>query len=107
MAGLRASALEGVGGVMALDDAKATLLRALEHIEEAEKELNGRAERCDLVVVYSIGFDAGDEWEEIGGWAATSGPKWMHAALLRRAADAQSEAVIAVDDESDDDEDED
>jgi hypothetical protein len=84
----------------AVDSAKATLLRALDELEAAEGELDGTPDRVDLVVVYSIGSEQeGAGWHEIGGWASTAGPKWMHAAMLRRAADAQDDAARAVDDE--------
>lgn len=86
------------------EDAKATLLRALDQLEKAEADLDGNAERVDLVVIYSIGRRDGDDgWTEVSGWASTSGPKWIHAALLNRAADAQADAAHAVDDEPDDD----
>jgi hypothetical protein len=85
--------------------ARATLLRALESIDAAEGDLGGKAERCDLVVVYSVGRreDGDGAWHDVGGWASTPGPKWVHAALLRRAADANDDASYAVDDEPDDD----
>ena len=64
------------------------------------RQLGGAADRVDLVVIYSVGRDGGDEaWHEIGGWACTAGPKWAHAALLRRAADAQDDAARAEDDD--------
>ena len=84
----------------AVDEAKAALLRALEQLEEAETELGGPAERVDLVVVYSVGRKDGEEaWHDIGGWACTAGPKWLHAALLHRAADAWDTAAVPEDDE--------
>jgi hypothetical protein len=43
----------------AIDEARAALMRALEQLEDAEGSLDGEAERCDLVVVYSIGREAG------------------------------------------------
>jgi hypothetical protein len=86
----------------AIDEARAALMRALEQLEDAEGSLDGEAERCDLVVVYSIGREAGDSaWDEVGGWSSTAGPKWIHAALLRRAADAHDDAARAVDDDDD------
>lgn len=87
---------------LAINQAKDALLRALEQLELAEADLEGEADRCDLVVVYSVGRDEGDGgWHEVGGWASTGGPKWLHAAMLRRAADANDGAYIAVDDEAD------
>lgn len=87
----------------AIDDARATLLRALDELEQAEVELDGPAERVDVVVVYSVGRDTDDGtgWAEVGGWACTAGPKWAHAALMRRAADATDDAARAVDDDDD------
>lgn len=82
-----------------IEDARETLLRALEQIDKAEDELGGAAERCDLVVVYSIGREEGSAWHDIGGWASTHGPIWVHAALLRRAADSYDDATTAVDDD--------
>lgn len=86
-----------------IEDAKATLLRALEQLENAKEELEGEPERCDLVVIYAIGRRGPDDWHDIAGWSSTPGPKWIHAALLRRAAEAQEEAIVAVDDEEEDD----
>jgi hypothetical protein len=82
----------------AIDEARATLLRALDELDEAEATLNG-IERVDLVVIYAAGRRDGEAWAQIGGWASTAGPKWVHVALLRRAADAHDEAMISVDDE--------
>lgn len=70
-------------------DAKATLLRALEQIEKATSDLGEGAEVRHLCVVYSAGRDLGDGgWHELGGWVKTTDPLWVHAAMLRRAADA-------------------
>lgn len=88
----------------AIDKAKDTLLRALDQLEQAEQDLEGEPDRVDLVVVYSIGRDhQGDgAWHEVGGWASTSGPQWLHAAMLRRAADAFDEEAYAQDNEAED-----
>ena len=84
----------------AIDEARAALLRALEELDTAEGELEGEADRCDLVVVYSVGRNEGDgAWHEVGGWSSTAGPKWMHASLLRRAANAHDDAAESVDDD--------
>jgi hypothetical protein len=92
--------------VTAISQAKDTLLRALDQLEQAERDLNGEAERVDLIVTYSIGRDLGIEgWDEVTGWACTPGPKWLHAALLNRAAGAQADAAVAIDDQPEDDED--
>lgn len=92
----------------AIGQAKDTLLRALDQLESAESDLEAPPERVDLVVVYSIGreHDGIGSWHEVGGWAGTSGPKWLHAAMLRRAADAFDAAAVAVDDDEDEDDDE-
>jgi hypothetical protein len=85
-----------------IDDARATLLRALDELGKATDELGGPADRADVVVIYSVGRKVPDDdgaWHEVGGWACTSGPKWVHAAMLRRAADAQDDAARAVDDD--------
>ena len=83
-----------------LDQARAALLSALEELDEAAANLDAAPERVDLCVVYSIGRRVSDDndWHEVGGWASTPGPSWLHAALLRRAADAQADS------ETDDDE---
>jgi hypothetical protein len=89
----------------ALAQAKGVLLNALEQLEKAEEDLGGEPERVDLVVTYSLGRnEEGSGWHEIGGWACTSGPKWLHASLLRRAADAQDDSIVAQDDDEEDDE---
>lgn len=95
----------GQDGETATSDARATLLRALEQIEAAEQDLEGTAERCDLCVVYSIGRTTDDQgaWHEVGGWASTSGPTWMHTALLRRAADAKDDDTYGYNPSDDDD----
>ena len=83
----------------AMDDARATLLRGLEQLDGAASDLGGTPERADVVVIYSLGRCEDGGWHEVGGWSASNGPKWMHAAMLRRAADAQDDAARAVDDE--------
>jgi hypothetical protein len=82
----------------ALSDAKQTLLRALEHIEEIEREMDGTV--WALCVVYSItnvNEETGDVHES-SGWNATSEPAWATAAMLRLAAD-HIEASPADDEE--------
>jgi hypothetical protein len=87
---------------IAIDQARAALMRALEQLDLAERDLEGEAERCDLVIVYSVGrreaADDGD-WHEVAGWSSTPGPKWLHAALLRRAAEAHELTELSRDDE--------
>jgi len=97
-----------VNPAAATDDARATLLRVVDELDQSEQTLGQPPERVDLVVVYSVGRRAPEDaeaWHEVGGWACTSGPKWLHAALIRRAADAFDEAARAVDDDDDEDED--
>lgn len=71
-----------------------------DQLEKAEQTLEGEPDRVDLVVVYSIGRDpvGDDAWHEVGGWAATAGPKWVHAALLDRCAEASASSAYAEDD---------
>lgn len=88
----------------AIDDARTALLAALDQLDGAQADLQGEPERADLVVVYAIGRRTDDKgaWHDVGGWSCTPGPKWLHAAMLRRAADAQDEAARALDDQPDD-----
>jgi hypothetical protein len=84
----------------AIARAREALMRALDQLDGAESNLDGEADRCDLVVVYSVGREAeGLGWDEVAGWSSTAGPKWLHAALLRRAADAYDLTELAEDDE--------
>lgn len=86
----------------AIQEARDALVRALEQLDLAEEDLAAEPDRVDLVVVYSMGRDRDDgAWHEVGGWSSTAGPKWLHAAMLRRAADAQDDAARTVDDEPD------
>jgi hypothetical protein len=88
--------------VSTMDDARATLLRALEQLDLAAGELGGIPERVDLVVIYAMGRHEGEGgWGEVSGWAVTAGPDWVTAALLQRAADAHATTVYA---EADDEE---
>ena len=90
--------------VAATADARATLLRVIDELDVSVRALGAPPERVDLIVVYSIGRSAPEDaeaWYEAGGWACTSGPKWAHAALLRRAADAFDAGALAVDDGDD------
>lgn len=86
----------------AISKAKDTLLQALDQLERAEADLGQEPEQVHLIVTYEIGVEDSDgAWHSIGGWACTSGPKWLHVALLERSADAQREACFADDDEGD------
>lgn len=87
-----------------IQGARETLLRALDQLEKAEVELGpDPPTHVELVVVYSIGLAQGEDgaFHEVGGWAATAGPHWAQAALLRRAAVAfdADNPVCADDDE--------
>lgn len=85
------------------EDAKATLLRALEQIERAEADLGEGGEVRYLCVVYSATKRLDDDaTHEVGGWVNTSDPLWLHAAMLRRAADALDKDARTDDDEPDD-----
>ena len=80
--------------------AKDALLRALEQLDQGQEILEGEPDRVDLVVLYSMGRDHGDGgWHEIGGYLTTPGPKWVHASLCRRAADAQDDDAREIDEE--------
>lgn len=68
-------------------DARQTLLRALDQIDEIESEMGGNV--WALCVVYSVTRVHDDGFvEENGGWSATSEPAWVTGALLRRAAES-------------------
>lgn len=85
-----------------IDKARGILLRALDQLEKAEQDLGGEVERVDLVVIYSLGREVDGEppvWEEIRGYTQTPGPKWVHAKLMERAAEAYDTSDVAVDDE--------
>lgn len=76
-----------------LNKAKDTLLNALDALDRASKQLEGPADRVDLVVVYDAGRSMGDgSWEHVGGWAATPGPTWAHLSLLEMAIESQKAA---------------
>lgn len=81
-----------------LSDAKSTLLRALEAIEESEAEVG--AEVRHVCVVYSVCTrDDDGKIHESGGWNMSSDPAWLIAAMLRRGADAIEEQPNLLDDE--------
>jgi hypothetical protein len=83
-----------------LADAKATLLRALDQLDQAHTDLTAPPQRADLIVVYSIGAgDGTGAWTEVDGWASTGGPTWLQAALLRRAADQLDDREPVPEDE--------
>lgn len=83
-----------------LDKAKAALLRVLEQLDRAVEDLGVQPDRVDLVVVYDLGYDAGEEgWHDVGGWVATPSPSWAQESLLRHAARVHRSAMYAVDDD--------
>lgn len=89
------------------DDARATLLRALEQLDAAEGDLAGDYDDLHLCVVYSGGRVPEDDegsWHEVGGWVKTKGPLWLHAAMCRRAAEALEETERGPDYDGEEDE---
>lgn len=80
-----------------IDEARSTLLRALEELDRAREELDGPPARVDLMVIYSLGRREEGGWREIEGYSTTGGPMWVHATMLRRAAEAHEESVRIVD----------
>lgn len=83
----------------ALSEAKQTLLRALESIEEAEQDMD--AEVSFLAVTYEMHrrTDEGNIMHS-GGWNHSDAPDWVIAAMLRRTADAiECQPCIDEDDE--------
>lgn len=89
---------------MTRDDAKATLLRALEQLDDAESDLGANSDQVHLCVVYSACRTLeGNETHEVGGWVNTTGPLWLHAAMLRRAADRLDYSAQAPDGDDDGD----
>jgi hypothetical protein len=81
-----------------LSEAKQTLLRALEAIEEVEEETGGTV--WALAVCYSVTkkHDNGDISED-GGWVSTGEPSWVTSAMMRRAADYIDASVYIGDPE--------
>lgn len=84
-----------------LSEAKQTLLRALEAIEETEAELD--AEVKHVCVVYSV-YTRDDEGKihESGGWNMSNDPAWLIAAMLRRGADAVEESPNLLEEDAED-----
>lgn len=83
-----------------LSEAKQTLLRALESIEEIEAEMDCRV--AHVAVIYSIYKE--DEEHTIhdkGGWNHSSAPAWLISALLRQAADQIEDSPVSADPEDD------
>lgn len=89
---------------VALSDARQTLLRALDQIDEIETEMGGKV--WALCVCYSVTRVHGDgSVEENGGWSATSEPAWVTAALLRRAAECVEASPCPCDEDDEEDSD--
>jgi hypothetical protein len=84
----------------ALDEARAALMRALEQIDGAKERLGEEPDDVILVIAYTVVKHEGDgRSREIGGWAATPAPAWVHAALLRYAADFVEESPSLANEE--------
>mgnify|MGYP001602141185 CR=1 FL=1 len=79
------------------DNARETLLRALEHIDEAREEVTHTEGHTFLVVSWAHSV----EGKTTCGWAATDDPPFMLAALLYRVAERMDEPP--EDDENEDD----
>jgi hypothetical protein len=83
-------------------DARQTLLRALDQIDEIEEEMGGKV--WALCVCYSVTKIHQDgSVEENGGWSATSEPAFVTAAMLRRAARHVEGSPHPYDPDTDDD----
>lgn len=80
-----------------LSEAKQTLLRAIESIEEIEDSLE--AEVRHVAVVYSVYTESDGQIHENGGWNHSSDPAWLVGALLRHAADAIENSPRPADDD--------
>jgi hypothetical protein len=75
-----------------LSDAKQTLLRALDSIEEIEAEMDATVQH--VAVVYSVyKEDAEGQVHENGGWNHSRAPAWLIGTLLRRGADSIEDAT--------------
>jgi hypothetical protein len=85
---------------MTREDARDTLLRAVEQLDDAESDLGAYSEALHVCVIYSAGRALPDDggWHEVGGWVNTAGPLWLHAAMLKRCAE-QMEQDSREDDE--------
>ena len=78
-------------------DARATLLRALDHLDEIE-EKHGAAKRVYLVVAYAHQIDG----STVRGWASTDDPAFATVGLLREVANAIDDGCFST--STDDDE---
>jgi hypothetical protein len=84
-----------------LSEAKQTLLRALESIEEIESEMDATVQH--VVVVYSVYKEDEDgQINESGGWNHSKAPAWLIATLLRRGAESIEDSPRPASDEQDD-----
>lgn len=84
-----------------LSEAKQTLLRALECIEDIESEMDATVQH--VAVVYSVYKEDDDgRIHENGGWSHSKAPAWLIATLLRRGADSVEESTHSADDVEDD-----
>ena len=84
-----------------LSEAKQTLLRALESIEELEQDSG--AEVQHIAVVYAVWKDEGEDViRDYSGWNHSTAPTWLIAALLREGAESIEASVRpAADDDED------
>lgn len=70
-----------------LSDARQTLLRAMDHLDEMVEE-HGEAKKTYLIVAYAHQISGATSI----GWSATDDPNFALAALLRQVADAIDDA---------------
>lgn len=80
-----------------LSEAKQTLLRALDCIEEIERDTG--AEVRHIAVVYAVWKDEDGTIHDHSGWSHSTAPAWLIASLLRNGADAIEESVRPADDD--------
>jgi len=79
-----------------LSDARQTLLRALDHLDDIEAN-HGEARRIYLCVTYAHNIDG----QTISGWASTDDPTFVTCALLRVVADSIETGTGWDDDDKD------
>lgn len=78
-------------------DARQTLLRAMDNLDDIEADF-GPAKRTYLIVVYAHQVDG----QTVRGWAATDDPSFVTVALLREVADAIEQGRGWGEDDEDD-----
>ena len=83
-----------------LSEAKQTLLRALDAIEELEQESG--TEVRHVAVVYAVWHEDDDHFiHDKSGWNHSTAPAWLIGAMLRNGADAIEAAVHSADEDDD------